>query len=78
LRLLESQGAITNLRRQVPFELKVAGKLICRYKADFVYDEKGKQVVEDVKGQTAGSPYRLFTLKKKLMAALHGIDVQEV
>ena len=57
LKLLERSGAIHNLQRQVRYELipaqKKDGKTIeraCHYIADFVYEDNGKTVVEDVKG----------------------------
>src|SRR5437016_3951103 len=52
LKLLEKAGQILNLRRQVKFELipKEGSLRAIKYVADFVYEEKGKQVVEDSKG----------------------------
>lgn len=81
LRLLERSGAIHNLRRQVRYELipaqKKDGKTIeraCHYIADFVYEENGKTVVEDVKGYRT----KEYVLKRKLMLQVHGIEVREV
>lgn len=57
LRLLEKAGEIYDLRRQVKFKLiptqrdEVTGEVVereCSYKADFVYEEAGETVVEDV------------------------------
>lgn len=48
------------------------------YIADFVYYEKGKMVVEDVKGYKKGVAYQLFTLKKALMLQKYGIWVREI
>jgi hypothetical protein len=80
--LLQTAGQIRELRRQVTYELKVEGKLIARYKADFQFDELRSNawalVVEDVKGQTDSTAYRLFKLKAKLMEALFKIEVREV
>ena len=47
LRLLERAGAISNLRRQVKYELipKQVGERACNYIADFTYMEDGKLVV---------------------------------
>lgn len=74
LALLERAGAITGLRRQVPFEMIVNGHLVCKYIADFTYTttETGESVVEDVKGVLTPE----FRLKAKLMEALHGIVIQ--
>lgn len=74
LQLLERTGAIHDLRRQVPFELRVNGLLVCKYVADFVYTTAGETVVEDVKGVRTD----VFILKRKLMKAIFNIEVQEV
>lgn len=83
LRLMLKAGIISNLREQVPYELIPAqkneyGKVIERavvYKADFVYDdEKGKTVVEDVKGVRT----KEFIIKRKLMLYEYGIRIREV
>ena len=83
LRLMLRAGVISNLREQVPYELIPAqkneyGKVIERavvYKADFVYDdEKGKTVVEDVKGVRT----KEFIIKRKLMLYEYGIRIREV
>ena len=83
LRLMLKAGIISNLREQVPYELIPAqkneyGKVIERaviYKADFVYDdEKGKTVVEDVKGVRT----KEFVIKRKLMLYEYGIRIREV
>ena len=73
LKLLEKGKAITNLQLQVSFDLIVKGHKICRYVADFVYSEKCVQKVEDCKGVRT----RDYILKKKLMKAIHGIEVKE-
>lgn len=59
------------------------GKLIeneCSYLADFVYtvNETGETVVEDVKGYKKGEAYKVFTIKRKLMLFVYGIQVKEV
>lgn len=48
------------------------------YIADFVYEQAGKTVVEDVKGYRGGGAYAVFSIKRKLMLHAHGISVQEV
>ena len=75
LRLLERAGAISNLRRQVKYELipKQAGERVCNYIADFTYMEDGKLVVEDVKGVKTDA----YKIKKKLMLWVHGIRIKE-
>lgn len=75
-----SLGVISDLRREVPFELapKVMLDGRCkpalRYFADFVYNRGGVTVVEDAKGvQTP-----VYRIKKHLMKTVHGINVKEV
>lgn len=46
----------------------------CAYIADFVYEENGKTVVEDVKGIKT----KEYIIKRKLMLFLHGIRIREV
>jgi hypothetical protein len=87
LLLLEKAGAITNLELQKSFELIPTqyetlangkrGKCLERavtYKADFVYIENGKQVVEDVKGMKTKD----YIIKRKLMLHKYGIKIKEV
>ena len=70
----QSRGKIGYLQLQVPFELCVNETIICKYVADFVYCKDGREIVEDFKGiETA-----VFKNKKKLMKAIHGIDVKVV
>lgn len=74
LRLLQRAGAIAELTRQVRFPLKVNGKLVCTYVADFSYRCDGKLIVEDSKGHRT----REFITKSKLFAAIHGFAIREV
>ena len=78
LRLLEKAGKISDLKRQVKYELipKQDGERACTYVADFEYIQDGKKVVEDVKGYKRGAAYQLFSIKRKLML-LQGIRVKE-
>lgn len=91
--LLEKAGQIKNLRREVKYILIPAqretiwkngkprqGKCIereCSYIADFVYEENGQTVVEDVKGGSA-TKTEVYKVKRKLMLYVHGIRVREV
>ncbi len=76
LKRLQEGGVISGLKTQEEFALPVNGALICKYRADFIYlDSDGNLVVEDVKG---GPVTPVYTLKKKLMKAIHGIEIQEV
>lgn len=56
---------------------KTKGKCIereCAYKADFVYMENGRQVVEDTKGMRTKD----YIIKRKLMLYVYGIRIKEV
>lgn len=74
LRLLEKAGKIKDLRLQVPVYIDIFGVHVCKYIADFVYHENGKQIYEDSKGVRT----KEYKLKKKLVWACHGIAIQEV
>ncbi len=88
LRIMEKQGKIKDLQRQVSFELipnqrGADGKVIERalkYIADFVYTDDSGTVVEDVKGyrnpQSAG--YGKYVIKRKLILQKYGIQIKEV
>ena len=77
LLLLERAGKITNLERQVKFELipKQDGERACTYVADFVYEnvDTGERVVEDTKGFKT----EVYRIKKKLMLWVHNIRIIE-
>ena len=71
--LLEKAGQIASLKTQVKFALVVYSYPICNYISDFVYWEKGDEVVEDCKG--IRTP--VYRIKKKLMKAIYGIEIKE-
>jgi len=73
IKLLERAGVVKDLQLQVPFQIEVNGMSICKYVADFAYNEEGAQVVEDTKGFLTPE----YKLKKKLMRACHGIEILE-
>lgn len=78
LKLLERCGVICNLERQRKYVIvrksRYGRELF--YVADFVYEENGKRVVEDVKSKATATP--VYRLKKRLMAEIHGIEIKEV
>lgn len=81
LKLLERAGVITDLERQVKYELipaqRMDGRLVERavtYVADFRYKEKGQTVVEDAKGFRT----KEYIIKRKMMLHFHGIRIKEV
>ena len=73
LKLMLRAGAISDLKLQPRFDLIVNGVKCGFYKADFDYIENGKRVIEDVKGMKTP----VYNLKKKLVKAIHGIDIFE-
>ena len=80
LKLMESAGIITDLQRQVTFQLLPSQKgdgrteRPVKYVADFTYQENGKTVVEDTKGMKTKD----YIIKRKLMRYIHGITIKEV
>lgn len=77
LRLMERAGEITDLRRQVRYELipKQEGERAVHYIADFAYKDKdGKKIVEDAKGART----REYIIKRKLMLLRYDIRIREV
>lgn len=75
LHLLQQGGLISDLEAhpQPRFDLRVNGVEVCRYVADFAYVENGARVVEDTKGHRT----REYELKRRLMLAVHGVEVRE-
>jgi len=82
LNILVKAKEITDLKRQVPFDLVPAqfspdGTKLrpVAYVADFTYrDKAGRLVVEDPKGASTAE----WVIKKKLMLHVHGIWVKEI
>lgn len=83
LSLLQKTGKIKDLRCQVKFVLipaqrdPLTGKLLereCAYVADFVYQEDGRNVVEDTKGFRTKD----YIIKRKLMLQRYGVRIREV
>ena len=80
LKLLQRAGKISDLNRQVHYQLIPSqyenGHLLERgvsYIADFVYKEDGKLVVEDAKGMRTDA----YIIKRKLMLSVYGIRIKE-
>lgn len=75
LKLLEKVGEISDLKRQVKFELipKMGRDRATYFVADFEYMANGNRVVEDSKGYRN----RLYLLKRKMMKRVHGIIILE-
>ena len=72
---LQSAGLIRDLETQPRFDLEVNGTKVCVYFGDFQYFDvpRGEVIVEDVKGVRTET----YKLKKKLMKAVLGIEVEE-
>jgi hypothetical protein len=76
--MLEKEGGIRDLKRQVRHKLVVNGVLIATYVSDaeYVVTDTNKKVIEDTKSPMTKKlpPYRM---KKALMKALFSIDIFE-
>lgn len=77
LMLLQMAGEISDLKRQVPYELipKQDGERAVTYVADFVYKDArtGEEVVEDCKGFKTD----VYKLKRKMLRYKYGIKILE-
>lgn len=75
LKAMLQAGLIEDLRRQVYYDLDVNGVHIAKYVADFVYfdTQRQEEVVEDPKGVRT----QVYKIKKRLMKAVHDIEVEE-
>lgn len=82
---MQEAGEISDLRRQVVFELAPAACLLPDYRqkpaikliADFTYLRDGKLTVEDTKS-VATRNLPVYRLKKHLLFTVHGLQVHEV
>ncbi len=76
LALMADQGVIRDLVLQPRWPLYVNHTKIGTYVGDFQYIDNitGEAVIEDVKGFRTPA----YRLKKKLMAAIYGIEITEV
>jgi hypothetical protein len=78
LLLLRRAGEIHHLELQPRYDLVVNGHKLGFYRADFRYEEvaSGKVITEDVKSPATRTA--VYKLKKKLVKALHGVEITEV
>lgn len=80
LKLRLRAGEITDLQRQVVFELAPAVVIQgrkrppIRYVADMTYREAGAMVVADVKGAVTPE----YRIKRHLMMSVHGVEIREI
>lgn len=76
LKVMELAGVISDLKLQVTYPLVVEGIKIADYRCDFEYLEDGQKVVEDTKSDFTRK-LLWYRMKKKLMLALHSIEIRE-
>jgi hypothetical protein len=76
LKAMEAAGEISDLETQPRYVFFVNGQRICAYKPDFRYVEEGETIVEDVKSKATKT--RDYSIRKKLLKALYGIEVAEI
>lgn len=78
LTILARAGKVFDLELQPKFPLVVNGHKVATYIADFSYrcENGGPLLVEDVKSPATKTA--VYKLKKKLVLALHGVEVIEV
>lgn len=71
-------GEIAYILRQPSFALTVNGIHIAKYVGDFEYFDVATEttIVEDVKSPVSKTP--VYRLKRKLMRAIHGIEIVEI
>ena len=76
LKSMQQAGIIRDLETQPKFKLDINGTHICNYFADFKYfdNELDREVIVDVKGVRT----QVYKLKKRLMLAIHDIEVEEI
>lgn len=78
LKLLEKAGAIRGLKLQPKLPIEVNGIKVCTYIGDFEYIDTSKDqvvIIEDVK--STATKTRIYSLKKKLVKAVYGIEILE-
>jgi hypothetical protein len=78
LKLLQMAGKVRQLQCQVRFRIDVNDEHVCDYIADFCYEEMDGSgdwfaIVEDVKGCRT----EVYKLKRRLMSAVHGVQIRE-
>ncbi len=76
LKAMQQAGIIRDLETQPKFKLDFNNVHICNYFADFQYfdNELNREIVVDVKGVKT----QVYKRKKRLMLAIHGIEVEEI
>lgn len=77
--LMQRAGEIWGLEVHPKFNLIVNGHMVGRYTGDFAYypRQQFKKTVEDCKSE-ATKRIRDWPMRKRLMLAIHGIEVREL
>lgn len=75
LLVMQRAGVISGLKTHTSYELVVGGVSVGSYSDDFSYIENGLPVTEDTK--SLASRTEAYQLRKRLMKAIHGIDIKE-
>jgi hypothetical protein len=78
LALRQEMGEIALLHFQERYPLRVNGVLVATYVADFTYVERHPDEYRPVVADAKGYPTPVYRLKKKLMKAVHGIEIVEL
>jgi hypothetical protein len=78
LQLLEAGGRIRELKRQVAFKIEIGGKPVCKYVADFTFEEYAHGEWHPVVADSKGYATPVYKLKRKLMAVVLGIVIREM
>lgn len=80
LKALERRSAIRNLKRQVRYPLEVNGVIVATYVSDFEWDQGFTSLmnVAHIVADSKGVRTRDYILKRKLMKAIHGIEIREL
>jgi hypothetical protein len=78
---MQREGKISHLRRQLRIRIPVRNErgevtIVCAYVADYVYLERGAQVVEDCKSPIT-KKLPVYVLKRRLLRAALGIEIRE-
>ena len=76
LKQLECAGQVSQIELQKRYPLAVNGETVCTYLADFAFHDaiQNRYRVVDVKGVVTKD----FSIKRKLMRAIHGIEVEVI
>lgn len=77
LKAEQQAGRIRDLVVHPVYALAVNGQPICRFIPDFRFVRDGQTVLEDVKSPVTAK-LRTYQIKKRLLFALTGLEVQEV